>query len=241
MEKRKKTSAVIRLLILAFIIIGVPALLYVNFRDTLFNTEWLRHLPQLLSRYRGHAAAILIALQILQVFVCIIPGQPIQFAASYMFGIVGGYLISVTGAAIGATITFYVSRLLGKDAVCTLFDEEKIENYRRKLNSGKGLMAVFLIYLIPGIPKDLTAYAAGISDIRFMPFLVLSTIGRTPGMLGSILIGYFFNRGNYYAIAVLAVITAAMLIVFYIKRKDMIALLDNLENAENKADIEQLS
>lgn len=241
MEKRKKTSAVIRLLILAFIIIGVPALLYVNFRDTLFNTEWLRHLPQLLSRYRGHAAAILIALQILQVLVCIIPGQPIQFAASYMFGIVGGYLISVTGAAIGATITFYLSRLLGKDAVCTLFDEEKIENYRRKLNSGKGLMAVFLIYLIPGIPKDLTAYAAGISDIRFMPFLVLSTIGRTPGMLGSILIGYFFNRGNYYAIAVLAVITAAMLIVFYIKRKDMIALLDNLENAENKADIEQLS
>jgi uncharacterized membrane protein YdjX (TVP38/TMEM64 family) len=102
-------------------------------------------------------------------------------------------------------------------------------------------MAVFLIYLIPGIPKDLTAYAAGISDIRFLPFLVLSTIGRTPGMLGSILIGYFFNRGNYYAIAVLAVITAAMLIVFYIKRKDMIALLDNLENAENKADIEQLS
>lgn len=241
MEKRKKTSAVIRLLILAFIIIGVPALLYVNFRDTLFNTEWLRHLPELLSRYRGHAAAILIALQILQVFVCIIPGQPIQFAASYMFGIVGGYLISVTGAAIGATITFYLSRLLGKDAVCTLFDEEKIENYRRKLNSGKGLMAVFLIYLIPGIPKDLTAYAAGISDIRFLPFLVLSTIGRTPGMLGSILIGYFFNRGNYYAIAVLAVITAAMLIVFYIKRKDMIALLDNLENAENKADIEQLS
>lgn len=241
MEKRKKTSAVIRLLILAFIIIGVPALLYVNFRDTLFNTEWLRHLPELLSRYRGHAAAILIALQILQVFVCIIPGQPIQFAASYMFGIVGGYLISVTGAAIGATITFYLSRLLGKDAVCTLFDEEKIENYRRKLNSGKGLMAVFLIYLIPGIPKDLTAYAAGISDIRFIPFLVLSTIGRTPGMLGSILIGYFFNRGNYYAIAVLAVITAAMLIVFYIKRKDMIALLDNLENAENKADIEQLS
>ena len=241
MEKRKKTSAVIRLLILAFIIIGVPALLYVNFRDTLFNTEWLRHLPELLSRYRGHAAAILIALQILQVFVCIIPGQPIQFAASYMFGIVRGYLISVTGAAIGATITFYLSRLLGKDAVCTLFDEEKIENYRRKLNSGKGLMAVFLIYLIPGIPKDLTAYAAGISDIRFLPFLVLSTIGRTPGMLGSILIGYFFNRGNYYAIAVLAVITAAMLIVFYIKRKDMIALLDNLENAENKADIEQLS
>ena len=241
MEKRKKTSAVIRLLILAFIIIGVPALLYVNFRDTLFNTEWLRHLPELLSRYRGHAAAILIALQILQVFVCIIPGQPIQFAASYMFGIVGGYLISVTGAAIGATITFYLSRLLGKDAVCTLFDEEKIENYRRKLNSGKGLMAVFLIYLIPGIPKDLTAYAAGISDIRFIPFLVLSTIGRTPGMLGSILIGYFFNRGNYYAIAVLAVITAAMLIVFYIKRKDMIALLDNLENSENKADIEQLS
>ena len=232
MEKRSKASAVIKLLILAFILIGVPLLLYINCRDTLFNTEWLKQLPQMLMEHRKHAAGVLLGMQILQVIVCIIPGQPIQFAASYIFGIVGGYILSVIGAAIGVTITFHVARILGRDAVSTLFGEKKIDYYRRKLDSGQGLMAIFLIYFIPGIPKDLAAYAAGISEMRFRPFLIVSTIGRTPGMLGSILLGHFFSQKNYYAIAALAVITAVLLIVLYIRRKDMLAFLDELENAD---------
>ena len=234
MEKTKRTSAIIRLLILASLIVGVPVFLYFNCRETLFNTEWLRGLPQLLMHYKGYAAAILIGLQILQVIVCIIPGQPIQFAGSYLFGITGGYLISIIGAVIGAPITFYLSRVLGYDAVTVLFDKDKIEDYRRKLDSGRGLMLVFLIYLIPGIPKDLTAYAAGLSKIRFRPFLLVSSVGRSPGMLGSILMGYFFNQKNYFAIAVLAILTVIMLVVFYIKRKDMTALLDDLENRDKE-------
>ncbi len=234
MDKKKRAYAVIRLSVLALIIIGVPAVLFFNYRDTLFNADWLSQLPVLLSRYRRQAAFILIALQILQVIICIVPGQPIQFAASYMFGITKGYLISVTGAVIGAFIAFYISGLLGKDAVCTLFGREKVEDYRRKLNSGRGLMAVLLIYLIPGIPKDLTAYAAGISDMRIRPFLLVSTIGRSPAMLGSLLIGHFFSRGNYKAVAALAVITVILLIIFFIKRKDMVALLDNIEKKDEE-------
>ena len=234
MDKKKRAYAVIRLSVLALIIIGVPAVLFFNYRDTLFNAEWLSQLPVLLSHYKRQAAIILIALQILQVIICIVPGQPIQFAASYMFGIAKGYLISVTGAVIGAFIAFYISGLLGKDAVCTLFGREKVENYRRKLNSGRGLMAVLLIYLIPGIPKDLTAYAAGISDMRIRPFLLVSTIGRSPAMLGSLLIGHFFSRGNYKAVAALAVITVILLIIFFIKRKDMVALLDNIEKKDEE-------
>lgn len=234
MDKKKRAHAIIRLSVLALIIIGVPAVLFFNYRDTLFNAEWLSQLPVLLSRYKRQAVFILIALQILQVIICIIPGQPIQFAASYMFGIAKGYLISITGAVIGAFIAFYISRFLGKDAVCTLFGREKIEDYRRKLNSGRGLMAVLLIYLIPGIPKDLTAYAAGISDMRIRPFLLVSTIGRSPAMLGSLLIGHFFSRGNYRAVAVLAVITVILLIIFFIKRNDMIALLDSIEKKDEE-------
>ena len=234
MDKKKRTYAVIRLSVLALIIIGVPAVLFFNYRDTLFNADWLSQLPVLLSRYRRQAAFILIALQILQVIICIVPGQPIQFAASYMFGITKGYLISVTGAVIGAFIAFYISGLLGKDAVCTLFGREKVEDYRRKLNSGRGLMAVLLIYLIPGIPKDLTAYAAGISDMRIRPFLLVSTIGRSPAMLGSLLIGHFFSRGNYKAVAALAVITVILLIIFFIKRQDMVALLANIEKKDEE-------
>ena len=234
MEDRKKASAIFKLILLVLFLVGVPAVLYINFSDTLFSIEWLRHLPELLKQYKGHTAAVLMGLQILQVIVCIIPGQPIQFAGSYMFGIILGYLISIIGAVIGAFIAFYIAKLLGKDSLGLFFDQEKIEDYHRKLNSGRGLTAVLLIYLIPGIPKDLVAYVAGISNMRVRPFLVVSTIGRSPGMIGSLLLGYFTSRHNYTAIVILAAATAVILIICFIYRSKLVSLLDDLEKKDEE-------
>ncbi len=234
MEDRKKASAIFKLILLVLFLVGVPAVLYINFSDTLFSIEWLRHLPELLKQYKGHTAAVLMGLQILQVVICIIPGQPIQFAGSYMFGIILGYLISIIGAVIGAFIAFYIAKLLGKDALGLFFDQQKIEDYHRKLNSGRGLTAVLLIYLIPGIPKDLVAYVAGISNMRVRPFLVVSTIGRSPGMIGSLLLGYFTSRHNYTAIVILAAAIAVILIICFIYRSKLVSLLDDLEKKDEE-------
>lgn len=236
MDTKKKRFAYIKLFILLFIIIGLPVLLYFTCQDTLFNKEWLANLPDFLRQYKGRAAAVLTGMQILQVIICIVPGQPIQLAASYLFGVIRGYLISVGGAAIGAFIAFYIAKVLGRDALEAMFGKEKVADYHRKLNSGRGLAAVLLIYLIPGVPKDLTAYVAGISDMRIRPFLIVSTIGRSPGMIGSLLTGYFISSKNYAAIGVLAVITVAILIACFVKRKQLIDLLDNLEKKDEQID-----
>lgn len=235
MERRKR-FAYLKLIILLFIIAGLPLILYFTCRDTLFSREWLSSLPQLLEQYKGRAASVLIGMQILQVIVCILPGQPIQLAASYMFGVLRGYLISIAGAVVGAFVAFYLAKVLGRDALEAIFGEEKVSDYHRKLNSGRGLTAVLMIYLIPGIPKDLVAYVAGISDMRLRPFLLVSTIGRSPGMLGSLLTGYFISSRNYAAIGVLAVITAVILIICFVKRKQLTALLDDLEKKDEERD-----
>ncbi len=236
MENRRKRFAYIKLAILIFIIVGLPVILFFTCRDTLFNKEWLANLPEFIMQYKGYAAAVLTGIQILQVIICIIPGQPIQLAASYLFGVLKGYLISIGGAFIGAFIAFYIARALGKDSLEAIFGEEKVNDYHRKLNSGKGLTAVLLIYLIPGVPKDLVAYVAGLSDMRLRPFLIVSTIGRSPGMLGSLLTGYFISSRNYAAIGVLAVVTAVILIICFIKRKQLIAMLDDLEKKDEQLD-----
>ena len=142
MENRKKRFAYIKLAILIFIIVGLPVILFFTCRDTLFSKEWLANLPEFIMQYKGYAAAVLIGIQILQVIICVIPGQPIQLAASYLFGVLKGYLISIIGAVIGAFIAFYIARILGKDALETIFGKEKVNDYHRKLNSGKGLTAV---------------------------------------------------------------------------------------------------
>ena len=234
MDNRRKRIAYIKLAILIFIIVGLPVILFFTCRDTLFNKEWLANLPEFIMQYKGYAAAVLAGIQILQVIICIIPGQPIQLAASYLFGVLKGYLISIGGAFIGAFIAFYIARALGKDSLEAIFGEEKVNDYHRKLNSGKGLTAVLLIYLIPGVPKDLVAYVAGISDMRLRPFLIVSTIGRSPGMLGSLLTGYFISSRNYAAIGVLAVVTAVILIICFVKRKQLVAMLDDLEKKDEQ-------
>ena len=234
MDNRRKRIAYIKLAILIFIIVGLPVILFFTCRDTLFNKEWLANLPEFIMQYKGYAAAVLTGIQILQVIICIIPGQPIQLAASYLFGVLKGYLISIGGAFIGAFIAFYIARALGKDSLEAIFGEEKVNDYHRKLNSGKGLTAVLLIYLIPGVPKDLVAYVAGISDMRLRPFLIVSTIGRSPGMLGSLLTGYFISSRNYAAIGVLAVVTAVILIICFVKRKQLVAMLDDLEKKDEQ-------
>ena len=234
MENRRKRIAYIKLAILIFIIVGLPVILFFTCRDTLFNKEWLANLPEFIMQYKGYAAAVLTGIQILQVIICIIPGQPIQLAASYLFGVLKGYLISIGGAFIGAFIAFYIARALGKDSLEAIFGEEKVNDYHRKLNSGKGLTSVLLIYLIPGVPKDLVAYVAGISDMRLRPFLIVSTIGRSPGMLGSLLTGYFISSRNYAAIGVLAVLTAVILIICFVKRKQLVAMLDDLEKKDEQ-------
>lgn len=234
MENRRKRFAYVKLAILIFIIVGLPVILFFTCRDTLFNKEWLADLPEFIMQYKGYAAAVLTGIQILQVIICIIPGQPIQLAASYLFGVLKGYLISIGGAFIGAFIAFYIARALGKDSLEAIFGEEKVNDYHRKLNSGKGLTAVLLIYLIPGVPKDLVAYVAGISDMRLRPFLIVSTIGRSPGMLGSLLTGYFIISRNYTAIGVLAVVTAIILILCFVKRKQLVAMLDDLEKKDEQ-------
>lgn len=224
-----KRKAYIKLFILFIIIVVVPTILYFTCQDTLFNPEWIKTLPNYLSENKFTAAIILTALQILQIIFCIIPGQPIQFVSSYLFGVIGGLLISLIGAAIGVTIVFYLAKFLGTDALKNRFGEEKIINYQSKINSGKGLLIAFFIYLIPGFPKDLVGYIAGISNMQILPLIIISSIGRTPGMFISLFLGKFYQSKNYIGIGILAVICIILLVICLLKKNDLIRLLDNLE------------
>ena len=98
--------------------------------------------------------------------------------------------------------------------------------YIERLNSKKMYAIVFFLYLIPGIPKDMVSYAAGVSEIKFKPFIIISALGRLPGMIGCLLMGDMMMEENYTGaviIGVFAVIAFALCIIF---RKKIHGLLD---------------
>lgn len=228
-SSRKKIIAILKLILLVLIVAGIPAFLYLKYGSGVFSKDTAYSVIDYLRQNRKIAFLLIIGLQIIQVVICVLPGQPIQFAASYMFGVARGYLFSVIGAIIGTTISFYLAKLLGSEAMHLFFGEEKVKEYQRRLNSGRGLLIAFLIYLIPGVPKDLVSYAAGISEMRFRPFLLAATIGRSPAMLGSLLVGHFFGKQNYTAMIIVTAAVVLLLLICLIKRKDLIVFLDRIE------------
>jgi uncharacterized membrane protein YdjX (TVP38/TMEM64 family) len=229
---KQKVLAFTKLFLLLFIMIGIPVILFIYFKNTLFSDAYWSDLPSIIKAHRDVAFVALVFLQMLQILVCFIPGQPIQFASSYLYGLLGGYIISIIGAVIGSILTYYIAQFLGSNAMHLLFGEKRVKDYMNKLNSSKAYTMIFLIYLIPGIPKDLLSYVAGISDIRLRPFLMVSTVGRSPGIIESLLFGMFWADKNYVGLAIVAVITLTILIVCFVKKDSIMAMISSYEDEE---------
>ena len=227
-SRHRKIIAILKFALLLMFIVGVPVFLYFKYGADVFSKDSAQRLIEYLKANRNTAFLLIILIQMIQVIVCILPGQPIQFASSYMFGVIPALILSLIGAVLGTTVTFFISKILGRDMINLLFDKDKVDDYHKKLNSGKGIALAGLIYLIPGVPNDLLSYVAGISDMKFRPFIIVSSIARIPGMLGSLLLGAFVESRNYAAIVILGLVTVIFFVVFIIKRKAIIAYMDKL-------------
>lgn len=216
-KKSKIVLAIVKFAILILILVGVPLYFYFFQKDLIDQMSSLESVQELFNANKNYTVFIIIAAQCLQIVLCFIPGQWIQIASGYFFSVPISLVLALVGAFIGSVITYYLAKLLGHDAMHLFFGEERIRDMIHKLNSKKAVIIIFLIFLIPGIPKDLCNYAAGLSEMKLKPFLIVSLIGRTPAMLGSIVIGRQLYLGGYgiaIAVAVFAVIACILGIIY---------------------------
>ena len=227
-KKVKLISSALKLLLLVLIIVAIPLYIYFCHHELIEDFSNLRDVENWLRQYRAQSALVYIAAQIVQIIICIIPGQALQVAAGYLYGFWLAFALSIVGAFIGSVIVFYIAQFLGKDAMHILFGKKKITEMLDKINSKKGMLIVFVIFLIPGIPKDLCTYAAGISEMKIKPFLILSLIGRSPGMMCSIAIGRQVMHGNYHSAIIIAVIVVILFIIGLLFREKVIAFFDKV-------------
>ncbi len=65
---------------------------------------------------------------------------------------------------------------------------------------------MFLLFLLPGLPKDLLSYAAGFSGMTIIEFLVLSGLARSPTLLASVVIGAGVSRGDYRSVIAISLL-----------------------------------
>ena len=225
-SKKKVAIAILKLIFLILIVVLIPLYLYFYQQDFLMRFRDFNDIVSFLERYKLQSIPIYIILQIAQIVISVLPGQFFQLAAGYLYTFWPALLFSCIGAFLGTTITFWLAKGLGSDFVHIFFEKDKTEDYVKRLNSKKAYTIVFLLYAIPGIPKDVVSYAAGLSEMKYKPFIILSTIGRLPGMMGSIIIGSMWHKEEYLGMIILAIIAVVAFCSCIIYRKKLHELID---------------
>lgn len=140
---------------------------------------------------------VMLLIQIAQIVIAFIPGEFVQVMAGVMYGTWGGLALCLAGCVFASAIIFALIRRLGRDFVVKFFGEEQLQKYDFLQDSSKLETLVFILFLIPGLPKDLLTYIVPLTPISMRNFLVLSTIGRIPGMVASTLIGSSVTDANW--------------------------------------------
>ena len=134
---------------------------------------------------------------LLQVVVAIIPGEPLEICGGYAFGGLWGSEQCMLGLFLGSVIVFWLVRKLGQPMAEIFFPPEKLEKLHFLKHSPKRNFLFWLIFTVPGTPKDLLCYFAGLTDISWGTWLLLCSVGRLPSVLTSTVGGSFLGGKSY--------------------------------------------
>lgn len=171
---------------------------------------------------------VFILFQILQVVVSVIPGEAIQISGGYIYGTVMGTFYSLIGIMLGTVIVFYISRLLGYTLIKKLVPEESLNKFYFVINSAKSEVAIFLLFLIPGLPKDILTYIVGLSPIKPLRFFIITAIARFPGIFFSSYIGSNLEKKNYTVALIIATIATLLFILGVLFKEKITNYISNL-------------
>ena len=156
---------------------------------------------------------MLFSLQLAQIFLVILPGEPFEILAGMCYGAVGGTIFILVTVFITTTIIFYLVKKFGKKLVYEFFEKKKVDKISKSkiLNNPKKIENIlFILFFIPGTPKDLVVYLGGILPVKPLRFILISTFARFPSIISSTLAGSNILQGNFKSMIFIYVITFAL-------------------------------
>ena len=225
MEKQKVKVFKLTITILAIaIIVGIIIYMFPVMRE-LSTKEGQLAFKEKVSSSGILGLLMLFALQVAQIFLIIIPGEPIEILAGMCYGPIWGTVFIMASAGIISTIIFFLVRKYGKRFVYNFCDKEKvakIENSKLFKNPNKIEMIMFILFLLPGTPKDLLVYIAGLLPINPVKFVLISVFARFPSVISSTLAGANLAVGDWKKSIVmyLAIVLVAIIVILIANKFD---------------------
>jgi uncharacterized membrane protein YdjX (TVP38/TMEM64 family) len=174
-------------------------------------------LSKFLQALGPYSPAVFVLFQVLQVVAAPFPGELTGVAGGYVYGQTMGFLLSTVGLTIGSWVAFELASILGRPFVERFVNQEVLHRFDF-LTTNTGATICFLLFLIPGFPKDYLSYLLGLSRMKLSTFLIVSGVGRIPGTYLLTVQGAKFRSQEYYALVVVAAICAVFVLVAYLYR-----------------------
>ncbi|MEG0616472.1 MAG: VTT domain-containing protein [Oscillospiraceae bacterium] len=164
----------------------------------------------------------ILCIQILQIIIAVIPGEPIELVSGMLYGTFGGFVTCEIGILIGSAAIFYGVRFFGYSLVSSFIGDEKLSTYKFLHNTKRLELITFILFFIPGTPKDILTYVVGFTPIKPLRFFTIAVLARVPSVLSSTFAGATFTSGNITATLIIFAVTGAIaLIGILIHRKLM--------------------
>ena len=167
------------------------------------------------------APLLFVLLQVLQVVIAVIPGGPVPIIGGILFGQWGGLFLSLAGFFLGTVLVYYLVQWVGKPLVDRFVSEKHFQKFDFLKNGKRLELIVFLVFLLPGLPKDALTYLVSFdSKIKPLHLFLLTTLGRAPATALTIFAGKNLWDGNYkMALIFLAAMIVLCAAGFVVKKK----------------------
>ena len=213
--KKIKQSDLIKLVGLVVFIVLITAIVVAIWPtlSIVFEPGGVETLIELITSQGPLGVLILLGMQLLQIIVAFIPGEVVQIAAGMMYGPLWGSVVILVGCVLSSMVVYELVYKLGAPFVRSMVGEKQLLKFRQFELSGKFGVTVFILFLIPGFPKDVLTYIVPLSDMNLRTFLLLSTIGRTPGVIISTYAAAGLADGNIVTSVIIFVVAALIAII----------------------------
>lgn len=229
-----KQSDLIKLigLLVFFIVVVAIALALMPYFKEIFEPGGVERVISEIQNQGPFGVLLLFALQLVQIIVAFIPGEVVQIAAGMLYGPIGGAVIVLIGCVISSSLIFQLVHRLGAPFVRSMVSDKYLDKFRNFERSGKLNVVVFILFLIPGLPKDVFTYLVPLTDMRMRTFLLLTTIGRTPGVLVSTYAASGLANGDTTTSIIIFAVAAAIALVGILLRNKIMHLMGKTQKID---------
>ncbi len=182
-----------------------------------------------ITSFGAGAPAVFIIIQILQVLFAPVPGETSGFIGGFLFGTLKGFLFSSIGLTAGSFINFYIGRFLGERYIRKIIRSDYLNRFDAFVKR-KGAAVIFILFVIPGFPKDYLCLFLGLSTLSFKVFFIIVTIGRMPGTFLLSLQGAYLFEQNYLVFALILCLCIILSLLAYRYKEGLYKWLEKFNN-----------